>query len=221
MATRLRDVDAADRAQLLRVVVFFGPACFVILSMLWYFCREKGWIPGWLFVLLLLLNIPITIAGIFAIHRAVGAASTGLVKTIFAAGDIPPPPSYSLQESMIIRGRYEDAAESFRNHIAEHPEDLDARLALARLLEEHLRDYGAAERLYLEVRRSRPNRNQEMAAANGLIDLCRKAGRGDRLRVELGRFADRYRGSPAAEAAARELRELDAAPTSESPHSPT
>jgi hypothetical protein len=49
-----------------------------------------------------------------------------------------------------------------------------------------------------------------MRAANGLIDLYRKQGRRDRLLVELSRFADRYRGTPGAEAATRLLRELKA-----------
>lgn len=224
MATRLRDTDLADRAQLLRVVVFFGPACFVMLSLAWYFCREKGWISGWLFVVLLLLNIPITIAGIFAIHRAVGAASTGLVKTIFAAGDIAPPPTYPRQDVLIVRGQYAEAADCFRDHLQIEPADHEARLRLAWLLEMHLQRYDEAERLYLDIRRARPPARPHhlMRAANGLIDLYRKTGRSDRLMVELARFADRYRGSPLADGAARELRELkEGDPTTESPRSPT
>src|ERR1700694_797079 len=154
--------------------------------------------------LLLVGNLIVAVAIALAIQRLTLGAATELVGKIYATGNVTPTPSYSLQESMIVRGRYEDAAESFRNHIAEHPEDLDARLALARLLEGHLRDYGAAERMYLEVRRNAPTPNQEMAAANGLIDLCRKAGRDDRPGAQL------------------ELRKLEAADlTNESPRSPT
>lgn len=224
--TKLADTDSADRAQLLRVVVFFGPACFTMLSFAWYFCREKGWIPGWLFVLLILLNIPLTIAGIFAIHHAVGAASTGLVKTIFAAGDIAPPPTYPRQEVLIVRGQYAEAAECFRDHLQVEPGDHEARLRLAHLLERHLREYDEVERLYLEIRRAEPpaaaDGKQLLRAANGLIDLYRRLGRTDRLMVELARFADCYRGTPLADGAARELRELKAAAlTNESPRSPT
>jgi tetratricopeptide (TPR) repeat protein len=224
MADELRDIDLADRAQLLRVVVFFGPPCFIILSMLWYFCVAKGWIPGWLFVVLVLLNIPLTVAGIFAIHRAVGAASTGLVKTIFAAGDIPPPPTYPRQDVLIVRGQYADAADCFRDHLQIEPADHEARLRLAQLLETHLKRYDEAERLYLEVRRAQPvaSPTHLMRTANGLIDLYRKVGRTDRLIVELARFVDSYRGTPHAAGAARELRELKPGdPTSESPRSPT
>lgn len=220
----LRDIDSAERVQLLRVAVFFGPPCFVILSMLWYFFRQNGWISNGVFVALVACNVLITVAGIFAIDRAVGAASTGLVRTIFAAGDIAPPRTYPRQEVLIVRGQYADAADSFRDHIRIEPDDHEARLRLALLLETHLRGYDEAERLYHEVRRSEPppDRRQEMRAANGLIDLYRKMGRTDRLKVELARFADRYHGTAWADGAARELRELKAADlTNESPRSPT
>src|SRR5262245_2141243 len=98
MGTSLRDIDAADRAHLMKVAVFFGPACFTMLSMLWYFTTVKGWIPGWLAVVLTVLNVPLTAAGIFVIHRTVHAASTGFVKTVFAVGDIAPPRTYPRQD---------------------------------------------------------------------------------------------------------------------------
>ena len=206
----LRDIDSADRAHLLKVVVYFGPACFVMLSMLWYFMREQGWIAGWVFVLLTLLNIPLTIAAIFAIHRSVAAASTGLVRTIFAAGDIKPPPTYPRQEVLIVQGKYAEAAEWFRDHLRIEPHDHEARLRLALLLETHLKGYDEAEQLLLKIRNATPpgDARQLMQAANHLIDLYRKTGKTDRLKVELARFVDVYRGSPQAAGAARELREL-------------
>lgn len=209
----MKDVDSADRAQLMRVVVYFGPACFVILSFAWYFCLRRELISGGVFVALLALNVPLTIAGILAVHRFAGAASVGLVKTIFAVGDIAPPRSYPRQEVLIARGQYADAADYFRDHIRIEPGDHEARLQLAHLLERHLQGYDEAEGLYQEVRRLQPDPRQEMRAANGLIDLYRKAGRTDRLKVELARFAGRYRGTAAGEAAGRELRDLKAGDT--------
>jgi len=196
------------------VAVFFGPACFIMLSMLWYFCVRQQWISGGVFLVLLILNVPITIAGIFAVHRVVGATSTGLVKAIFAAGDIPPPPTYPRQDVLIARGQYAEAADYFRDHIRIEPGDHEARLQLAHLLETRLPGAGhdEAERLYQEVRRLQPDPRQEMRAANGLIDLYRRVGRHDRMRVELARFADRYRGTAAGDAAARELNALKNAP---------
>ncbi len=192
--------------------MFFGPPSFFMLSLAWYFCLRQQWISSSVFVLLLILNVPVTIAGIFAIHRAAGATSTGLVKTIFAAGNIPPPRTYPRQDVLIVRGQYAEAAEYFRDHIRIEPDDHEARLQLAHLLETRFQGYDEAERLYQEVRRMQPDPRQEMRALNGLIDLYRRAGRADRLRVELARFAERYQGSAAADAAARELSELKSGP---------
>lgn len=218
---RLRDIDAADRAYLLKVAVHFGPACFVILSFLWYFMQQKGWISGSLMLLLVVLNVPLTIAGIFAINHAVGRAATGVVRTIFAAGDIAPPRTYPRQDVLIVQGKYAEAADWFRDHIRIEPDDHEARLRLALLLETHLKAYDEAEQLLLKIRNATPpgDARQLMQAANHLIDLYRKTGRTDRLTVELSRFVDRYRGSPQADGAARELKELKGA-TSESPRSP-
>lgn len=217
-----RDTDAADRAYLFKIAVWFAPAALIMLSGLWALLMSDHRIPSWLGVVLLVLDVPLVAAGVFAIHHLTEGASTGLVRTLYAAGDIPPPRTYPRQELLVVRGRYQEAAEYYRDHLAIEPDDHEARLRLAELLERHLRDPNGAERLYLEVRRGNPEPGHEMRAANGLIDLYRATNRRDRLLVELARFADRYRGTPGAAAAARLLKELKAAsPTSESPRSPT
>jgi tetratricopeptide (TPR) repeat protein len=208
MIFSLRDTDAAERAHLLKIAVWFAPAALVMLSGLWLFLLEKQRIPAWLGVIMLVLDIPLVALGVLAINHLTARASTGLVHTLYAAGDIPPPRTYPRQELLIIRGQYREAAEYYRDHLTIEPGDHEARLRLAELLEERLGDPAGAERLYFEVRRGQPDRGHEMRAANGLIDLYRATGRTDRLLVELARFADRYRGTPGATAAARLLKEL-------------
>jgi tetratricopeptide (TPR) repeat protein len=224
MAKGPQYTDATDAIGLFRVAVWFAPACFTMLSSLWFFMLHKGWISSGLFVVLLILNLPITIAGVLAIHRAVGGAAVLMVKTMFADGDIPPPPTYPRQDVLIVQGKYADAADCFRDHLTIEPGDHEARLQLAHLLEMRLKGFDEAERLYLEIRNAEPaaSPSQQMRATNGLIDLYRKLGRTGRLKVELARFVDRYRGSSFATGAARELKELkEIDPTSESPRSPT
>jgi tetratricopeptide (TPR) repeat protein len=224
MAKGPQYTDASDAIRLFRVAVLFGCPCFIILTSLWGFMLEKGWISSGIFVLLLILNLPITAAGVIAIHRAVGSAAVFTVKTIFAVGDIPPPPTYPRQDVLIVQGKYAEAADWFRDHLRIEPADHEARLQLAHLLEMRLKGYDEAERLYLEIRDAEPAASpyQQMRAANGLIDLYRKLGRTGRLKVELARFVERYGGSPLAAGAARELKELkEIDPTSGSRHSPT
>jgi tetratricopeptide (TPR) repeat protein len=204
----LKDIDAAERAQLLKVAVWFGPAVFIMLSAAWAKLFATGAISGWLLAFLIVLDVPLVVLGILGIHAVTSRASTGLVHGLYAVGDIPPPRSYPRQEVMIVRGQYREAAEYFRDHLTVEPDDNEARLRLADLLEQHLDDPAGAERLYLEVRARQPSRGEEMRAANGLIDLYRKQGNRERLLVELARFRDRYPGSPGAEAAARLLADL-------------
>lgn len=204
----LRDIDAVERAHLLKIAAWFGPAAFVMLTGAWARLAVDGVIPGWFCALLILLNVPLVGLGILGIHAFTNRASTGLVHGIYAVGDIPPPRSYPRQEVMIVRGHYQEAADYFRDHLTVEPDDNEARLRLADLLEQRLNDFAGAERLYLEVRSRNPNRGEEMRAANGLIDLYRKQGNRERLLVELARFRDRYPGTPGSEAAARLLTEL-------------
>lgn len=146
----------------------------------------------------------------WAAERAIVHSATGLVGNIFAAGNIAPPPSYPVADTLTVRGKYTDAAEYFRNHLRAHPEDFEARLRLADLDVGHLADYGDAERLYKEVRDAREDPRRELAAYNGLIDLHTRTGNRDRLKVELARLADRYPGSQRALEARRKLDELKA-----------
>jgi len=205
-----KDVDSRDTAELLKIAVWFGGPAFVIITAAEVFLiRQQGW-PSLTLIAFLVLNVPLIGAGVFGLWRGIGVGAKSLVATIFAAGDIAPPPTYPVEETLIVRGQYAEAAERFRERIRVEPADIEARLRLAGLLEDHLRDFAGAERLLLEVRRLRLDARQAMAVANGLIDLYRHAGRRDRLMVELARFADRYRGTTAGAAAERELRELKA-----------
>jgi len=216
-----RTVDAAERAQLVRVAVYFGPPCLVLVNALAYFLREKGMISGGVMVLLAVLSIPIAVVGVIAIHVGTTRSAKGFANIVSGAGNIPPPPSYPNQDVLIVRGQYAEAAEWFRDHIRIAPEDLEARLRLADLVERYLGGHEEAEQLYLEVRRLSQDARELFRAHNGLIDLYTKTGRNDRLKVELARFADRYRGSPPGQEAARRLSELKASEaTSAPPRSP-
>ncbi len=209
--------DPTDALRLFRVAAWFVPACFTMLTSLWFFLLTKGWISGVAFAVLTILNLPIAIAGAIAIHRTVGSVAVLMIKTVYADGDIPPPPTYPRQDVLIVQGKYAEAADWFRDHLRLEPSDHEARLQLAHLLEMRLKGYDEAERLYLEIRNAEPTARpyEQMRAANGLIDLYRKLGRTGRLRVELARFVERYRGSPLAAGAARELAELkESGPTS-------
>ncbi len=142
--------------------------------------------------------------------RLTGRAAHGVVQALLSSGGLPAAPSFSLQESMVAQGRYHDAAESFRAHLAARPEDHDARLALAALLAGPLGDHADAGLLFRLVRDGKPTDRQEITARQGLIDLYAATGQTGRQMTELARFADRYQGTPAARAAREAIRTLKA-----------
>jgi hypothetical protein len=151
-----------------------------------------------------LLLGPLTGMGLAAlVLRVSGVASHGLVQAMTGAGNIKRAPGYSYEESLAARGKYGEAAEAYRRHIADWPGELDARLALAALCRDHLDDPAGAECIYLEVRGLGPSSRQEFAIGNALIDLYHTTGRRGRELAELARFAERF-GDTAAGIRARE-----------------
>lgn len=197
--------DAMDFA---RIGVLFGPPCVMILSAAWTYAFIKGGVSFETYLWLLAANIPIALLGAGVIFLIVRTASVGVAHMATAAGNIPPPPSYPRQDLLIGQGKYREAADYFRDHIRIAPDDVDARLRLADLLDRHLGDLAGAEEQYLAVRRLSEDPRLEIPVTNGLIDLYRKQGRRDRLVVELARLAERLQGTALGEGAARELRKL-------------
>jgi hypothetical protein len=190
---RLRDVDSVEVTNRLRVIVWLLPAAFLMLSLAEW--KAVGFGP--LLLLLMVLNIGV-IAGLgYLLLRGVELGARGWVGMVYGAGNIAPAPSFSEQESLIIRGRFADAEQSFLHHLVDRPGDHDARLALADLYRRHLNNPAAAEKLYLGVRQGNPSAKQEATAANQLIDLYRATGQRGRLMTELARYAERYAGSRA------------------------
>ncbi|HZI21774.1 MAG TPA: hypothetical protein VFD76_04635 [Gemmatimonadales bacterium] len=204
----MKEFETHDALDLARVAVLFGPPCMVLLSAAWFSLLATGAISGRTFFWLLGANIPITAAAVGVVFLVVRTSAVGVAHMATAAGNIAPPPSYPNQDLLIAQGKYGEAADYFRDHIRITPEDLDARVRLADLLERHLGDLAGAEQQYLAVRRLGGESRLQTAATNGLIDVYRKQGRRDQLMVELARLAEGQRGTALGAGAARELREL-------------
>ncbi|HEX4561044.1 MAG TPA: hypothetical protein VH113_04360, partial [Gemmatimonadales bacterium] len=136
----MKAFETHDATDLARIGVLFGPPGIIILSAAWTFLYAKDAISGPTYLLLLAATIPITFAGVGAIFLAVRTTAVGVAHMVTAAGNIAPPPSYPQQDLLIGQGRYPEAADYFRDHIRIAPDDVDARLRLADLLERHLGD---------------------------------------------------------------------------------
>lgn len=200
--------DAGDRMQRRLAFGYLIGACTVIalaVGVLLFQRKEVG-LLGFIGVALL---GPLTGAVIAVlVWSGVGIGSRAIVSTISGAGNIKRAPSYSLQESLVIRGKIEAAAAAYQAHLVEHPGDLDAHLALAALVRDHQNDPERAERLFRDARDRSPTAAQEYAIANALIDLYRTTGQVGKEMSELARFADRYRDSDGGRRAREALRRL-------------
>jgi hypothetical protein len=143
-----------------------------------------------------------------AMYGAIGAAAGGLIRMVTGAGNLPPAPSFSYQESLVMQGKHQEAADAYRNHLASHPADHDARLALAELLAGPLARPADAEVELIAVRSKGASGKQEFVAWQALIDLYAATGQRGKHMAELAKFAERYRGTIDGAAAKRVLTEL-------------
>ena len=202
-------MHSGDRAQFLEALVRVGLPASFLLTLAWFLALGKGWIGIGTFLLLLTAgNLVASFALAILIIWVSTLAGDSFARMVLAGGNLPPAPSFSSEESLVARGFYREAFEQYQAYLAAHPGDIEVRLRLADLARRHLSDPALAERLYLEIRQLSPAPNQERLATNLLIELYRELGRRDRVKVELARFAERYRGSKAADDARRALREL-------------
>jgi tetratricopeptide (TPR) repeat protein len=188
--------DAGERLTFYHAAVWVFVACTVFGIMVAYYllAKDRIGIVGAVGVLLVAWVLSAVVT--FGVWTMSGVVSRGLVQTMTGAGNLPPAPGFSLQESLVARGKYQEAAEAYLAHLERTPDDPYARLALAGLLREHLGDPAKAERVYLEARARRPPPNIEFSIANSLIDLYHRTGQHGRELAELARFAERFRGTP-------------------------
>jgi len=188
--------DAGERMSLYHAAtwLFITMTAFGLMVAYWLMAKDRIGILGAAGVMVLawMLAAGLTVA----VWTLTGAASRGLVQTMTGAGNLPPAPSFSFQESLVIRGRFDEAAEAYCTHLEQAPDDFHARLALAALWRDHLKDPAMAEKLYLEARSRRPPASFDFAIANALIDLYHHTGQRGRELAELARFADRFRNTP-------------------------
>lgn len=202
--------DAGDRMH--RRLAFGYPvgACTVFAVMVAVLLWKRQQVGPLGVVVVVLLGPMIGWIAGFLVWTATGIGSRAVVSVVSGAGNIKPAPSFSLQESLVIRGRLAEAEAAYQAHLLENPEDLDAHLALAALVRDHLKDSVRAEQLFRTARAQAPTWAQEYAISNALIDLYRKTGQPGKEMAELARFADRYKDTDGGRRAREALRRLKA-----------
>lgn len=145
---------------------------------------------------------------------AISSGAGEFMRRIMTGGPMRPTPQYSYADSLVARGRYEDAIAAYRDAIREEAEDgpVDAEpyLRIARVYRDHLKQPEDAIRWFREARRaSGATRGQINAATCEIVDIHVHGG-GDPPRAipELARLADEAAGSKVGDWAARKLAAL-------------
>lgn len=200
--------DTAEQAQLLKITLWLGGPTLVIGAMTIGFAARRFDLPGVVVLLLFVGLLPATWGLILLLESATTRASRGLVLALHAGHATAPQPGFSRQEALVAQGRLEEAAVAYRLHLAGHPHDVIALVALGRLLGGPLADPDGAAAAYRAARQSIPGGDWDRIISNDLIDLYARSKQDGRLRVELARFAETYRGTNAGDAALARLREL-------------
>ena len=200
--------DTAELAQLLKIAFWLGGSMLIIGPATILFLARRFDLAAVVVVILLLLLLPATWGLILLVERGTAQASRGLITTLHAGNADAPGTGFSRQEALVAQGRLEDAAVAYRLHLADHPNDVAALVALGRLLGGPLADPEGAAAAYRTARQSPAGGDWDRIIANDLIDLYGRTGQEGRLRVELARFGETYRGTNAGDAAMARLREL-------------
>ena len=200
---RLSDRDTVEHVGLLSLALRLGP--FVMIGL----CAVEYYFFGPRFVWFLLPNLAATALAILGTNWFLeGAARAAGSILLPSAKGSPTPREYSEQQSLVIRGRYLEAADSYRAIIEDEPGDIAARLRLGALLEEKCADPDGAEACYRDIRALDPTPQQDWLVSNALIDLYHREGRREPLKEELARLSQRHPKTDAGASAQRRLQEL-------------
>lgn len=162
------------------------------------------------------LNVPIgAVLGTVIIYRFTWLIVNGsgvVVSQLHnpSGASTPAKRDYSLHKSLAVRGRYEEAAVAYEAEAAEHPEDPEPYLQLARLYRDRLIDFEEAAVWFKRARQAEEmDRGRDLVVTQELIELyTRKLLNPRRAMPELARLIDRHPRSPPAAAARLELAAL-------------
>ena len=164
---------------------------FIAFSQLW----ELG--PGGTIALIVLGPPLLTILVAKMALRAM--VTTGHVVQVVLEGGSSTPytEQYSYQQSLVMRGRLDEALASYEAIIAEPGSAVDVRIRAAELYSREAKRHDrAAELLRDAIRHPKCTAAEEVYSARRLADLLSgPLGQPGRALVELRRIADRYQGT--------------------------
>lgn len=209
MAKRLENVDAADRVNRLRVLVYALVAGPIIGGLCGAFiARSLGQSP----FLGGVIGMPLGFLAVYWLTTTVVEKTAKTMEQIYnpSGTSTPRRAEYSYAASLVARGRYEEGLAAYELHAIENPDDPQPFFQAARLCKEHLQRPQDAISWYRRARAdSMMTRGEELFAIQEIIELYMRVLKTPRKAIpELAMLIDRFPDTPNAEAARRELTEM-------------
>jgi len=192
-----KTIHADTRAELWRAIGWCVATTTVFAVLVDFYLLQEKRIDGWGALGVLLGGVALGVVSGTIIAFGSEWVAGGMVTLLTAGSGLTPRRSFSYEESLIARGRLNEAREALRAHLERDPHDLDAALALASLHRDQLRDPAGAVRVLLDLRRRPLPAAVEFSVTNQLIDLYRATGDRGRELAELARFAERFKHTTA------------------------
>lgn len=204
----LKDVDAAERVMRLRALVF-GVYGGMLGAALGFFLAQRG-APLWVAVLCPVAGWILVSLGTLLIASSAGSAAS----TLYAPSSGAPlrKKEHSQAESLVARGRYQEAVDAFEVAVAEDPSDATPYLRIARVYRDHLgKPEDAARWFRRALRESKMPEGTAFLTRKELVELfTHRMAAPERALPDLARMAEELAGTPEGEWAAAELREIKA-----------
>lgn len=205
----LKDVDASQRVLVVRAAVggLYGG---ILGGLLGFFLVMKQGAPIWFLPVLMAGGWLAVAGGVLAtVHLAGRAAST-----LYAPSSGAPPrkKEYSQAESLVARGRYQEAVTAFELAVVDDPTDPTPYLRVARIMRDNLGAHEDAARWFRRaLRESQAPPGVALLARRELVELyTHRMGAPERALPELARMAEELAGTPDGARAAAELASIKA-----------
>lgn len=195
-----KTIDAAERAYLIKMLSFSLPGGAI--GALAGGFIGIGALPGFL----------VGFLSVFLLVRLLVTGSGRVAGTIYhpSGKSTPHKREYSYAQSLAARGEFEKAITAYELCVADYPEDPEPYLHIARLYRDELERYDDAVAWFKRTRtHAQMEPGHELLATQEIIEIYTQRLREPRKAIpELARLCEQFPGTPAAQSAQLELREL-------------
>lgn len=203
--TNVRDVDSAETAFRIKAAVYGVPVGALAAGIAFTF-------SGTLIYAILAFAIvggAVAAVALYVADRG-GEIGAGLYRP--SGSSTPAVREYSYADSLVARGQPAQAVAAYQELSRQHPGDPEPRLRRARVLRDHLQQHEDAIGAFRELLRLPTlKRETELVVLREIVEThVQKQRQPERALPYLARIAEKFAGTPTAEWARTEAREIKA-----------